>query len=87
MAKKKQKRHQQPQAKSSSVKEEGNALSDQLSMDVLAKLKETKKQLVTAEQEREEERQAQLAFEKKQKEKNKTFEELLDEYGFGGSKF
>ena len=53
----------------------------------LAKLKETKNQLVSAEQEKEEERQAQLAFEKKEKEKNKSFEELLDEYGFGGSKF
>ncbi|WP_298472281.1 YqkE family protein [uncultured Psychrobacillus sp.] len=87
MAKKKQKRQQQPNFKSSAVKEDGNSLSDQLSMDVLAKLKETKKQLVTAEQEKEEERQAQLAFEKKQKEKNKSFEELLDEYGFSGSKF
>ena len=58
-----------------------------LSSDVLDKLKETKKQLVAEEQAKEEERQAQLAFEKKQKEKNKSFEELLDEYGYGGSKF
>ena len=68
-------------------KEETNTLSDQLSSDLLAKLKETKKQLVAVEQEKEEERQAQLVFERKQKEKNKSFEELLDEYGFGGSKF
>ena len=86
MAKKKQKR-QQPQVKAAPIKEEGNALSDQLSSDILAKLKETKKQLVTAEQQKEEERQARLAFEKKQREKNKTFEELLEEYGFDGSKF
>lgn len=86
MAKKKQKR-QQPAVKAAPVKEEGNALSDQLSSDILAKLKETKKQLVSAEQQKEEERQAQLAFEKKQREKNKTFEELLDEYGFEGTKF
>lgn len=83
LAKKKQKQPVKPVAK----KEEGNGLFDQLSSDVLDKLKETKKQLVAEEQTKEEERQAQLAFERKQKEKNKTFEELLDEYGYGGSKF
>ena len=82
MAKKKQKQPVKPVEK-----EEGNGLFDQLSSDVLDKLKETKKQLVAEEQAKEEERQAQLAFERKQKEKNKTFEELLDEYGYGGSKF
>ena len=81
------KNRRQQQVKPAKQVEEGNSLSDQLSSDVLAKLKETKKQLVTAEQEKEEERQAQLAFEKKEREKNKSFEELLDEYGFGGSKF
>ena len=84
MAKKKQR---QQQVKPVQKVEEGNSLSDQLSSDILAKLKETKQQLVSAEQQKEEERQAQLAFEKKEKEKNKSFEELLDEYGFGGSKF
>ncbi|WP_395940849.1 YqkE family protein [Bacillus sp. FJAT-22090] len=84
LAKKKQR---QQQVKPVASKEEGNGLFDQLSSDVLAKLKETKKQLVAEEQEKEEERQAQLAFEKKQKEKNKTFAELLDEHGYGGSKF
>lgn len=83
MAKKKQRQQVKPVA----PKDEGNGLFDQLSSDVLAKLKETKKQLVAEEQEKEEERQAQLAFEKKQREKNKTFEELLDEYGYGGSKY
>ncbi|PZX07759.1 uncharacterized protein DUF3886 [Psychrobacillus insolitus] len=83
MAKKKQKKQVKPTVQ----KEETNTLSDQLSSDLLAKLKETKQQLVAVEQEKEEERQAQLVFERKQKEKNKSFEELLDEYGFGGSKF
>lgn len=83
LAKKKQKQQVKPTVQ----KEETNTLSDQLSSDLLAKLKETKKQLVAVEQEKEEERQAQLVFERKQKEKNKSFEELLDEYGFGGSKF
>lgn len=83
LAKKKQR--QQQQVKPAKQVEEGNSLSDQLSSDILAKLKETKNQLVSAEQEKEEERQALLAFEKKEKEKNKSFEELLDEYGFGNS--
>ena len=83
LAKKKQKQQVKPTVQ----KEETNTLSDQLSSDLLAKLKETKQQLVAVEQEKEEERQAQLVFERKQKEKNKSFEELLDEYGFGGSKF
>ncbi len=83
LAKKKQKKQVKPTVQ----KEETNTLSDQLSSDLLAKLKETKQQLVAVEQEKEEERQAQLVFERKQKEKNKSFEELLDEYGFGGSKF
>ena len=85
MAKKKQR--QQQQVKPAKQVEEGNSLSDQLSSDVLAKLKETKNQLVSAAKEKEEERQAQLVFEKKEKKKNKSFEELLDDYGFGGSKF
>lgn len=86
MAKKKQ-RQQQEQVKPAVQKEEGNTLSDQLSSDVLAKLKETKNQLAAVEREKEEERQAKLLFEKKQKEKNKSFAELLDEHGYGGSKF
>ena len=37
--------------------------------------------------EKEEERQAKAAFDKKQKEKNMSFEELLNQYGNQGSKF
>lgn len=62
-------------------------LRDQLSSDVLAKLQATKKTLVEKEQAAEEERQAKLAFERKQREKNMSFEELLDKYGDAGSKF
>jgi len=39
------------------------------------------------EQAAEEERQAKLAFERKQREKNKSFEELLNEYGDKGTKY
>lgn len=62
-------------------------LSDQLDGDVLAKLKSAKKELVAVEQKKEEERLARLANERKQREKNKSFEELLDDYGFSGKKF
>ncbi|OEC02287.1 hypothetical protein GY31_08350 [Lysinibacillus sphaericus] len=68
-------------------KQEAVTLADQLAGDVLAKLKAAKQDLSAKEQAVEEERQAQLAFERKQREKNKTFEELLNEYGDKGSKF
>lgn len=62
-------------------------LADQLGGDVLAKLKEAKQSLAAEEQKKEEERRAQLAFERKQREKNMSFEELLDQYGNKGSKY
>lgn len=62
-------------------------LKDQLNADVLAKLKAAKQSLVAEEQAKEEERQAKLAFERKQREKNMSFEELLEKYGDKGSKF
>lgn len=68
-------------------KQEAVTLADQLGGDVLAKLKATKQDLTVKEQAAEEERQAKLAFERKQREKNKSFEELLNEYGDKGSKF
>lgn len=68
-------------------KQESLTLADQLGGDVLAKLKAAKQDLTAKEQAAEEERQVKLAFERKQREKNKTFEELLNEYGDKGSKF
>ncbi|MFC9540915.1 YqkE family protein [Lysinibacillus sp. NPDC056959] len=68
-------------------KQEAMTLADQLGGDVLAKLKVAKQDLTVKEQAAEEERQAKLAFERKQREKNKSFEELLNEYGDKGSKF
>lgn len=84
MAKKKR-AQQKPQILS--VKEEKLTLADQLGGDVLAKLKSAKKELVEDEQKKAEERQAQLRFERKQREKNMSFEELLNEYGDKGSKY
>lgn len=68
-------------------KQEAMTLADQLGGDILAKLKAAKQDLTAKEQVAEEERQAQLAFERKQREKNKSFEELLNEYGDKGTKF
>jgi hypothetical protein len=85
MAKKKKQQRQQPSQKTS--KDEALTLKDQLNGDVLEKLKLAKKELVVKEQAAQEEREAKLVFERKQREKNKSFEELLNEYGDKGSKF
>ena len=84
MAKKKQ--TQRKQQEKSQI-EQGHTLSDQLNSDVLEKLKQAKKNLQAVEKEQEEERQAQELFERKQREKNKSFEELLDDYGMKGTKY
>ncbi len=83
MAKKKpQKQAAQPKAEKEAV-----TLADQLGGDVLAKLKQAKQSLAQEAQQQEEERQAKLAFERKQREKNMSFEELLNTYGDKGSKY
>lgn len=85
MAKKKQ---QRAQTQSNTVsKEEKITLQDQLNEDILVKLKSAKKELVAKEKQLQEEKTAQLEFERKQREKNKTFAELLEEYEDNGSKF
>lgn len=84
MAKKKQGQKQAAQPKQ---EKEAVTLADQLGGDVLAKLKKAKQSLVAEEQAKEEERQARQAFERKQREKNMSFEELLNAYGDKGSKF
>jgi len=82
--KKKQAVRKQPEK---SQLESGTTLSDQLQGDVLEKLKLAKKQLLDAEREKEEERLAKAEFDRKQKEKNKSFAELLDDYGMSGKKY
>lgn len=84
---KQQQQHVDDRHTASLPKQEAVTLADQLGGDVLAKLKAAKQELSAKEQAAEEERQAQLAFERKQREKNKSFEELLNEYGDKGSKF
>lgn len=85
--KRKQQQHAANSMTASLPKQEAVTLADQLGGDVLAKLKAAKQDLTVKEQAAEEERQAKLAFERKQREKNKSFEELLNEYGDKGSKY
>ena len=61
----------------------GGVFSD----DVLAKLKAAKKELVQEQQKQEEEKEAQRLFERKEREKNLSFEELLERHGDKGNKF
>ena len=84
---KKKKQGQKQAATPKAQKDEALTLQDQLGGDVLAKLKAAKQSLVAQEQAKEEERQARLVFERKQKEKNMSFEDLLNQYGEQGSKF
>lgn len=84
MAKKKQKRHQSPSPKQD---DPSLTLKDQLSDSVFSKLQLAKRQLTDEQQKRDEEEAARKLFEKKQREKNMSFEELLDQYGDKGSKF
>ncbi|REB09845.1 DUF3886 domain-containing protein [Sporosarcina sp. BI001-red] len=55
-------------------------LSDALGEDVLSKLKEAKLVLSQAEAKAEDARKEQVIKEKKEREANKSFAELLDEY-------
>lgn len=87
MAKKKFPSKQQNRQQQKSATEEGLTLRDQLNEDVLNKLKLAKQDLVSEAKEKEEERIAQAAFDKKQREKNMSFEELLNQYGDKGNKF
>lgn len=84
MAKKK-KQHQQKEP--DFAEKEAVTLQDQLGGDVLAKLKAAKQSLVADEEARQEQELARQAFERKQKEKNMSFEELLNQYENKGSKY
>lgn len=84
MSKRKVNRHGQ---KSPAKQNEALTLSDALDEDMLAKLKETKITLAKVAVENEAERQEQLRQERKEREKNKSFEELLNEYGNQGTKY
>lgn len=63
------------------------SLSDLVSEEMLAKLKDAKKELTAAEETKKERERKQRMKEREEREKNKSFEELLEEYGDHGSKF
>lgn len=65
-------------------KEETNS---NLPEDIMAKLQETKKALLKEEQKRLDEKHAHELFERKQREKNLSFAELLERHGDKGNKF
>lgn len=70
------KRHHKRQ----SVNESEPTIADQLGDDVLAKLKEAKKQLKVDERAAEEKRREEAKKEREAREANKSFAELLEEY-------
>ncbi|MGN7409664.1 MULTISPECIES: YqkE family protein [unclassified Sporosarcina] len=73
------KRNQQPSV--NKPKDDGALrLADVLGEDVLSKLKEAKQELSQAEAKAEEARMEQALKDKKEREANKSFAELLDEY-------
>ena len=82
----KKKKQTQPQTQSYEKKEQAS-LADALSGDVLAKLKMAKQELTAEAKHKEEERIAKAAFERKHRETNMSFEELLNQYGDKGSKY
>ncbi|MDE4086450.1 DUF3886 domain-containing protein [Planococcus maritimus] len=57
------------------------------SEEQLSKLKATKKELVKDQQKLEEEQEAQRQFERKEREKNLSFAELLERHGDSGTKY
>jgi hypothetical protein len=64
-----------------------STLSDSLDDELLAKLRSIKSDLTSVERQNEEKRQEKLRLERKEREKNKSFEELLNEYGDVGNKY
>lgn len=83
MAKKKQQQQKEPNFS----EKEAMTLQDQLGGDVLEKLKVAKQSLVADAEAKQEEERVRKAFERKQKEKNMSFEELLNQHGNQGSKY
>lgn len=64
--------------------EQANGLFNE---EMLAKLKDTKNALLAEERQKREEEEVKRIFERKQREKNMSFAELLEKHGEQGSKF
>ena len=73
--------------KKNTVDESTTSLSDFMSEDVLAKLKGMKQEMKAEEESKLELEKEKRIQERKKREKNKSFEELLEEYGDSGTKY
>lgn len=73
--------------KSKIVDESATSLSDLMSDDMLAKLKGMKQEMKVEEEIKLEQEKEKRIQERKEREKNKSFEELLEEYGYDGTKY
>ncbi|PID00248.1 MULTISPECIES: YqkE family protein [unclassified Sporosarcina] len=69
------------------VDESATSLSDLMSDDMLAKLKGMKQEMKVEEELKLEQEKEIRIQERKEREKNKSFEELLEEYGYDGTKY
>ncbi|MFC4354524.1 YqkE family protein [Chryseomicrobium palamuruense] len=69
------------------TKDDRLTLKEQLSDSIFEKLQAKKRELKEEEIQKEQEEEARRAFEKKQREKNMSFEELLSQHGDKGSKY
>ncbi|ARF18537.1 YqkE family protein [Sporosarcina ureae] len=73
--------------KNSTVEDSATSLSDLMSDDMLAKLKGMKQEMKAEEDMKLEQEKEKRIQERKEREKNKSFEELLEEYGYDGTKY
>ncbi len=85
MSKKKQRTPITP--KKNKADDSATSLSDFMSDDMLAKLKGMKQEMKAVEEIKLEQEKQKRIQERIDREKNKSFEELLKEYGDGGQKY
>ncbi|PID02871.1 MULTISPECIES: YqkE family protein [unclassified Sporosarcina] len=69
------------------IDDSATSLSDLVSDDMLAKLKGMKREMKVEEEIKLEQEKEKRIQERKEREKNKSFEELLEEYGYDGTKY
>ncbi|PID16586.1 hypothetical protein CSV63_01485 [Sporosarcina sp. P34] len=69
------------------AEDSATSLSDFVSDDMLAKLKGMKREMKVEEEIKLEQEKEKRIQERKEREKNKSFEELLEEYGYDGTKY
>lgn len=73
--------------KKNTVDDSATSLSDLMSDDTLAKLKGMKQEMKAVEETKLQQEKEKRIQERRECEKNKNFEELLEEYSDGGTKY